>query len=1257
MWTRAWVGAAGLLLLLLQAAWVESAEAEQQEEAEFEDEVVGEGRCKGGEADKQPHLSLTTRVQRAQVVFYGFVTRVYKKRGKRTYPAEFFVVNVFKGADLMASLLQVDGGYGGVYNLRDKRINVTNFGPREDCLSPLKEQRTFIILANAPGDRFLKARYDHPGGAAVQWSKENEEVVWRALGWDSWSDWSGCSASCDGGTQERRRYCLHTKGCQGYNVERRQCNFFTCNGTLDVLHLQDKQYKPTQFGWRESITRPGSWRAVRNRPLLVHTRDIYPGGFPEEFSLLITVRPDLGNMGMLFLMHRAYGGEVYLGLGLGTGLELLHTGPARDDDVFPINVAPINVNLTDGHWHQLAISVLDDNSIQVYVDCRWISRQILRRSSLQIPMDTLLYVGGMPGRSYQGEMEQFTVSRSPEAVAKQCKPEPIPIIDTSLQDSGRPLGVDRPHPHHTADDYDYDDYAYSHYGDKVYVGGYDYGGDYDLYNGLNYNDFPDYVYDEFDDYTTSGEAETTTAAGATDRPSSYSSTTSSPAPKEEQDRKEEKEEEEEEEVNKTVNEEMDVFRTEKMGSEKGDDADHDDRKEEEPEAPERHSTETEEEKEKEEEETVKEEVHQDDLEEAISSAEEDSTKMDLEGMEMNDGHRPAKAEGTDRGKMPMAVDTWRATDDEDLLEGSGGGHHDKKFELAWSVWSGCSTSCDGGVRVRSYRCLPNQPLLEACVRAGIETQEQRACNLQPCPPTTTTPAPLIAARLPSRPPGLIQAIPYMTATNNFSRAATPTPLEQIMASHTTSSPSSSSSSSSSSTTPPSHLPVFIPTTTQATTTTTTTTSRERGVNIHPLYAAASATFHQSHQRTSTTSSSLLVPPSSSPPSSSSSSSIIHSPDKPRKSTPINGPLRPQEAPLTERRLNDVMPWGTASTFSSFKKTKYNYWYHHHHRNTNADNNHSQHHHQHHHQHQQQHHRMRHHHHKQSVSPRVEECPGGCLHQGLCGHGGVCHCARGWGGRRCEEPICGHGGCRNGGVCVSPERCQCAPGYTGTRCQDAVCSPECGGGGTCVLPGRCACPPGLLPPTCTPMCTPRCQHGGECTGVGQCSCPAGYSGSRCESAVCSPPCQHRGICVAPGVCSCPHGYGGARCERLLCSRGCGVGGKCVGVERCQCGSGYSGPSCTVPLCDPPCANGGTCTRPGVCTCRDGYSGRWCSVRKCKYVPKQVEYTKTYKKAVPQQVQTHCGAWGWKTCTSVRQSYQTVTQKYYRTVYTCQTPAKP
>lgn len=1142
----AWLSLLPALLLVVWAT-LGNAEGKDGESEDLENDVDDEGEAGGGDAckhgDDQPHLSLTDRTKRAQVVFYGFVTRVYKKKGKQTYPAEFFIVNVFKGADLVAKLLKVDGGYGGVYNLRDKRINVTNFGPRDACLSPLEEQRTFIILANSKTGRRLRARYDHPGGAAVQWSKENEEEVWRALGWGSWSDWSGCSASCDGGTQERRRYCLDGDGCQGYNTERRRCNFFSCNGTLDVLHLKDKHYKPSKFGWRESSTRPGSWRAVRNRPLLVHTRDIYPGGFPKEFSLLITIRPDLGNMGMLFIMHRAYGGEVYLGLGLGTGLELLHTGPSREDDVFPINVAPINVNLTDGHWHQLAISVLEDSSIQVYVDCRWISRQMLRRSALEIPMDTLLYVGGMPGRSYQGEMEQFTISRSPESVAKQCKPEPIPIIDKTLQDAGRPLGFPDPDYHtllhHASHQLDYDDpgqYGYDDYGDKLYD-------DSDMYKYIEYNSFPDHVYDNYDYY----------GRGRGTFPYDWNN-----------------------EENFIEEQDSEVFEDESEDTDDGEDK------------------------------------------------------------------RNEKKEMTEAEDLSNQLDTSQASDDEDLTEGSGV-ESQQKFELTWSVWSGCSTSCDGGVRIRSYRCLPNHLLFEECVHAGIETQEQRACNLQPCP-STTTQTPPTTTDAPTKPEitEMIHSIPYTTSTNMFpSPPVTATPLDQLMTVATT----------TTTTSPP-------PTTPAATTTTTT---EAKVVEMHPLFPT---TIISPPQQT------VDEPIFNDTPK-------VYPEDKPLKPPKTSTAhvdtsyWPPKQQTVTDRAMNEVLP-RVVPPVSSSKRTSWNhkwsYQYHHHQQQQ--------------HQHQQQH-RMRHHHNKHHFVQRGQDCAGGCLNQGLCGYGGVCHCARGWHGRHCEVAECGHL-CLNGGACVAPDTCRCPPGYRGSHCQEAVCKPACSNGGTCVIPGVCACPPGFIPPVCTPMCTSRCLHGGECTGVDRCSCPSGYTGARCESAVCSPACQHGGRCVAPGVCSCPRGYGGPicqlpvcrpkcqnggtclapylcrcpagtlgnYCQKFLCSRGCGVGGACVGVERCRCGHGYTGPSCTLPKCDPPCSNGGTCTSPGVCTCPEGYSGLWCTIRKCKYVPKQVAYTRSYKKAVPQRVQTHCGAWGWKSCTSVRQVYQTVTQKFYRTVYSCE-----
>lgn len=52
-----------------------------------------------------------------------------------------------------------------------------------------------------------------------------------STGWENWSDWGACSASCGEGSQERIRKCiLGEKSCHGYNKERRRCNMFSCQG-------------------------------------------------------------------------------------------------------------------------------------------------------------------------------------------------------------------------------------------------------------------------------------------------------------------------------------------------------------------------------------------------------------------------------------------------------------------------------------------------------------------------------------------------------------------------------------------------------------------------------------------------------------------------------------------------------------------------------------------------------------------------------------------------------------------------------------------------------------------------------------------------------------------------------------------------------------------------------------------------------------------------------------------------------------------
>ena len=65
------------------------------------------------------------------MVLYGFVTRLFttpsdallakgEEEEPHTWAAEVFVVEVFKGAPLLAQALRVDPGMGGVANLRDK---------------------------------------------------------------------------------------------------------------------------------------------------------------------------------------------------------------------------------------------------------------------------------------------------------------------------------------------------------------------------------------------------------------------------------------------------------------------------------------------------------------------------------------------------------------------------------------------------------------------------------------------------------------------------------------------------------------------------------------------------------------------------------------------------------------------------------------------------------------------------------------------------------------------------------------------------------------------------------------------------------------------------------------------------------------------------------------------------------------------------------------------------------------------------------
>ncbi|XP_046658959.1 uncharacterized protein LOC124353141 isoform X2 [Homalodisca vitripennis] len=279
---------------------------------------------------------------------------------------------------------------------------------------------------------------------------------------------------------------------------------------------------------------------------------------------------------------------------------------------------------------------------------------------------------------------------------------------------------------------------------------------------------------------------------------------------------------------------------------------------------------------------------------------------------------------------------------------------------------------------------------------------------------------------------------------------------------------------------------------------------------------------------------------------------------------------------------------------------------------------------------------------------IRECPGPCLHGGICHNSGHCSCPPEYTGETCQTPVC-RPPCMNGGQCVKPGVCSCPSNSNHPRCATAVCPGGCEPGGACVSPGVCRCVPGFHGSLCQDsLCPQGCYNGGQCVTANQCNCTAGWTGTDCTIPVCEPPCQRGGRCVGPQTCLCPSATHGPSCQNYTCTRGCYNGGVCVGPDLCECPVNATGPTCSQPLCDPPCENGAACGPGNTCLCGPHTTGTRCQTRNCDYRFVQEPYTRGFRKLVKKRVETKCGV---KTCFRTLAEYHTVYKTFYRTVYKC------
>lgn len=373
-----------------------------------------------------PRRSPEKRAVMAPIVVKALVTNVFDEKSDKVRGdlAEIWIIDVYKGADKLAANIGVLGGPGGILNIRDQRVNVSGWDL--ECGGRVPRDKAQLILLASSNHRIS---LDPNPGPVIPFTQELKVKILKVLGWFSWSSWGTCSVTCGGGSQERWRKCRKGSECEGYNTERRVCNSFSCKGAVNAIAVEDSRYfKPYRRSFQSVHDRPGAWRIKTGSYFLLPYHQVFGRHFPHDFTIFLTFKPYKDTEGVIVSLNDPNSRQEYLSLELsktkGHHLKMVHS---TQNGTRVVSIpAPILTN----NWNQLAISVEDGSSIRTYLDCNWVTTQILHGHALAVPPKPDLIIGYM----FQGEIEQLTVSDKVGSAGEQCSTSRLPLQDDTLEE-------------------------------------------------------------------------------------------------------------------------------------------------------------------------------------------------------------------------------------------------------------------------------------------------------------------------------------------------------------------------------------------------------------------------------------------------------------------------------------------------------------------------------------------------------------------------------------------------------------------------------------------------------------------------------------------------------------------------------------------------------------------------------------------------------------------------------------------------------
>ncbi|CAB1454496.1 unnamed protein product [Pleuronectes platessa] len=192
---------------------------------------------------------------------------------------------------------------------------------------------------------------------------------------------------------------------------------------LDFNSSPDGVRKTTGFCTARRGSKPDvAYRVGKQAQISAPTKQLFPGGvFPEDFSILFTIKPKAGLQSFLLSVYNKQGIQ-QLGVEVGRAPVFLyedqHGKPAPEE--YPLFRS---VNLADGKWHRVAISV-EKKSVTIIVDCKKkVTRPLGRSDQAVINTEGITVFGTriLDEEVFEGDIQQLLIVADPRAAYDYCE--------------------------------------------------------------------------------------------------------------------------------------------------------------------------------------------------------------------------------------------------------------------------------------------------------------------------------------------------------------------------------------------------------------------------------------------------------------------------------------------------------------------------------------------------------------------------------------------------------------------------------------------------------------------------------------------------------------------------------------------------------------------------------------------------------------------------------------------------------------------